>query len=256
MTGPETRLVALIDECDATPTCLLHGRTKEAFAEVAAAVDAEPIPASLALPGINQAALIYATFYTDSAYAGDSTAIVKAVAAFEQGDPTELQRQFQDAVTFQGEFVAARQAILCIDHPIRGPVDWPDGGNDLSRQGRRARCIRTFFRCRPRNSGITVMTSAIPGQPDLIPSPRRSQPTAQARYFSSLPPAMSSPRSISLNASRRSDDHGDAAARRIRSARLVLARRPGAGPPVRHCSHRQLPRRSRATRHVDVLQNG
>ena len=199
VTGPETRLVALIDECDATPTCLLHGRTKEAFAEVAAAVDAEPIPASLALPGINQAALIYATFYTDSAYAGDSTAIVKAVAAFEQGDPTELQRQFQDAVTFQGEFVAARQAILCIDHPIRGPVDWPDGGNDLVRDA--APMYTDVFPLPSEEFWITVMTSAIPGQPDLIPSPRRSQPTAQARYFSSLPPAMSSPRSISLNAS-------------------------------------------------------
>ena len=121
----EELLVRVFDECDNDPSCPITGGAQEAFAELAAKADAEPISGNRLLPTVNEQGFAAVIRFSDAAYGGSAQPLLEAVAEANRGDYFKLQSLLSNAINLL-EAGGSAIAISCMDSPYREMPSLPD----------------------------------------------------------------------------------------------------------------------------------
>ncbi|MDJ0952582.1 MAG: alpha/beta fold hydrolase [Acidimicrobiia bacterium] len=163
-------LVRVFAECDADPECPITGGAQQAFTELAARADADPITGNRLLPTINEQSFAAAIRFSEVAYGGSADPLLLAVADANDGQYFRLQSLIADAAALL-EAGGSALAISCMDSPYRDQVPLPDDA--IERLTAVATTYASVFPIPEGFDPFAVLDECArwPAGPDLLPDP-------------------------------------------------------------------------------------
>ncbi len=169
-TAMDDLLVRVFAECDADPECPITGGAQQAFADLAARADADPIRGNRLLPTINEQSFAAAIRFSDVAYGGSADPLLRAVADANDGQYFRLQSLIADAAALL-EAGGSALAISCMDSPYRDEVPLPDDA--IEQLSAAATTYASVFPIPEGFDPLAVLDECArwPAGPDLLPDP-------------------------------------------------------------------------------------